>query len=456
MAGPLGSALFVAYLAVAALLALEGLYYLAAVARVLPVRATAAPPALVPTPHVTIQVPVRNERAALRRCLDALARLDWPRDRLDVQVIDDSDDANAAREIAANVERLRASGLDVAHFPGAPEDAKAGALRIGLANARGDVLALFDADFEPPPAFLRSACAHLADERVACVQARWTSANEADTWFTRAVALGLDAHFAVEQESRARQGSLLSFSGTAAVWRRAAIEECGGWSGATLAEDVDLSTRALLAGWRFVHLDALRVPQEAPATMRAFRAQQARWARGSMQCARLHAARVARSRLRPGVRAETLFHLTHYAVHPLLLALFLLQLASPWTPAAPAWVVALTLTPAVLAPLALFTLAAARSGGLRRLAHLPALALVGLGLSWSNTKAVALGLFARRGRFVRTPKRGEPRARRDVPRLAELALGAVGVAAGALLFPAWPALVCLVFGAGFLLVALMP
>ncbi|HVM44762.1 MAG TPA: glycosyltransferase family 2 protein, partial [Candidatus Thermoplasmatota archaeon] len=342
-------------------------------------------------------------------------------------------------------------------FPGAPDEHKAGALRVGLARARGEAIALFDADFEPPPDFLRRALARLAPD-VACVQARWTSANEGASWLTRAVALGLDAHFVVEQESRARQGSLLSFSGTACVWRREAIERSGGWSGRTLAEDVDLSARALLAGWRFVHLDELRVPQEVPSTMRAFRAQQARWARGSMQCARLHAGAALRARsLQPAVRAETLFHLTHYAVHPLLLALFLLQLAAPWTPRPPAALTIALFAPAILAPLALFALAAARGGGARRLASLPALALVGLGLSWSNTRAVALGLAGARGAFERTPKSGEPRRASGVPRPVELALGLAGVAGAALLAPAWwPAAACAAFGAGFLLVALWP
>lgn len=450
--------LLVAYAIVSLLLAAEGLYYLAALARVLSRRELPLPVPSSHVPRVTIQVPVRNERESLGRCLGALGKLDWPRDALDVQVIDDSDEPAAAREVVERVEAARAAGLRIAHFAGDPRDHKAGALRVGLARAEGELIAIFDADFEPPPHFLRHAMPHFSDERVGCVQARWTSANENAGWVARAVALGLDAHFVVEQESRARQGSLLSFSGTAAIWRRAAIDDAGGWSGRTLAEDVDLSTRALLRGWRFVHLDALRVPQEAPATVGAFRAQQARWARGSMQCARRLGGEVARARTLGGaVRAETLFHLTHYAVHPMLLSLFFLQLASPWTPRPPSWFVAATLAPALLAPLGLFALAAARGRGWRALASFPALALLGLGVSWSNTRAVALGLFGARGAFDRTPKAGEPKRRSGVPRVAELALGSIAIGAAVLLAPAWwPATACAAFGAGFLLVALTP
>lgn len=443
---------------VAVLLALEGLYYLHAVllAARAPAPPTPAPPGR--APHVTVQVPVRDEGEVLARALDALVAMDWPRERMDVQVIDDSGPAGwaASERLIAGA---RAAGLEVAHLRGEPPDAKAGALRAGLRVARGEAVALFDADFAPPPDWLRRAVPHLAaDERVACVQTRWSCANGDASWLTRAVALALDAHFAVEQRARARQGALLSFSGTAALWRREAIEDAGGWSGRTLAEDVDLSAAALLRGWRFVMLDEPAAPQLVPASVHAFRVQQARWARGSMQCARVHAGAVLRARhLRAGVRAETLFHLTHYAVHPLLLALFMFQLASPWAAPLPLWFSAATLGLALVGPVALFTLTAHRHGGLARLLHLPALTLVGLGLSLANSVAVARGLAGPRGEFVRTPK-GRSRASRR-GRWSEwtaATLGLAGAVALAMTGHATPAAAAGVFGVSFLVVAAVP
>ena len=438
-----------AYGLVAVLLALHGAYYLAAV-----VRSRRAPPARrwegPDAPLVTVQVPAYNEGPVLARMLDALARLDWPRDRLEVQLLDDSDDGSE-REAAALAEAWRARGLRVLHLHGARRDFKAGALQRGLDAARGEFVAMFDADFVPPPDFLRRALAGFDAPRVACVQARWSHLNADANPLTRALALGLDAHFLVEQRSRSAAGGMLSFSGTAAVWRRGALVDCGGWPADTLAEDLDLSCVAFARGWRFRQMD-LAVPQELPEDVETFRRQQARWARGSIQCGRKHLGRLLRADAPLALRAEAAFHVLHYTIHPLVLGLFALLLAAPLAGPHPSWMDALVAF-SVVGPLAMFA-AAARQTGLRRLAHLPALLLVGIGFCWSSTRAMAAGMV-RRGVFDRTPKGGSARSG-GAFRWPEAGLAVVALAAAPLLWTAtgaWAGLNALLFAVAFGVVA---
>jgi cellulose synthase/poly-beta-1,6-N-acetylglucosamine synthase-like glycosyltransferase len=403
----LGTAVLVAYTLVLSLLFLYGLNaYLLTLLRWRMRPAPPAPPLPDPVPFVTVQLPVFNERYVLERLVRAAARLDWPRDRLEIQVLDDSDDDT--RQIGEQVvARLVAEGVDVRHVTRSrPEGFKAGALREGLAQARGELVAIFDADFVPPPDFLRQAVPHLADPRVACVQGRWEHLNRGYSWLTRAIALGIDGHFAVEQPAKASRGMLLNFNGTAGVWRAAAIRDAGDWSGDTIAEDLDLSYRAQLRGWRIVYLPGLACPAEVPAQMQAFRRQQARWAQGSIQCARKHMGAVWRSRLPLATKAEATLHLTHYAVHPLLLALLLLMPLTIATARIPwqmtAFFFAATFGPWVLYLSSQLFLGTPRPR--RRWRALPALTLLGLGLAFSNTLAVARGLATWGGTFHRTPK----------------------------------------------------
>ena len=373
-------------------------------------RARPVPPAppLERLPRVTVQLPIFNERYVLPRLLDAMGALDWPRDALEVQVLDDSTDDT--REMAARlVEEWRSRGLDVVHLHREDRrDYKAGALREGLRAAKGEFIAIFDADFVPSPDLLRRTVPALAaDPKLACVQARWSHMNEDYSWLTAAQATGIDGHFVIEQRVRSDRGFLLNFNGTAGVWRRDAIADAGDWSGETVAEDLDLSYRAQLRGWRILYLSDVHAPAELPAQLSAFKRQQARWARGSIQCLRRHARAVlAHPTLRPAAKIEAMMHLSHYAVHPLMLALTLLLLPMVLTGRVPI-LLAGVLFGATFGPPTMY-LAAQRAlhptTWRRRAWRLVPLTLLGIGIAASNTSAVLSGLVTRGGEFRRTPK----------------------------------------------------
>ena len=275
------------YAVSAAVLALHGLHM--AVLSVLALRAT--PPSFpVPDddalPHVTVQLPLYNEAAVAARVVAAAAAFDYP--RFDIQVLDDSTD-ETSEIVAEAVARLRESGLDVVHLRRAHRAGfKAGALAAGLARSDAPFVAVFDADFVPPPDLLRRLAAPLlVDARAAFAQARWTHRNADASWLTRLQAVALDAHFAVEQFGRSAAGLAFTFNGTAGMWRRAALDDAGGWRGDTLTEDFDLSLRAYAAGWQGVFLDDALAPADLPTDAHALRAQQRRWARGNTEVARL-------------------------------------------------------------------------------------------------------------------------------------------------------------------------
>ena len=372
-------------------------------------------------PTVTVQLPVFNERFVVERLLEAVTALDFPRDRLEVQVLDDSTDDTSER-VAGLLPRLRAGGLAVEHRR--REDRagfKAGALAAGLRRSRGELVAVLDADFVPRPDFLRRAVPFFAaDPRLGFVQCRWEHLNADGNALTRAEALAIDGHFGVEQGARAWSGLLLNFNGTAGVWRRAAIDAAGGWSGDTLTEDMDLSYRAQLAGWGAEYLEDVTVPAELPATLTAFKSQQRRWAKGSIQTARKLLPRVLRSGLPARVKLQAALHLTHYLVHPCML---LVVLTAPfvrpfWERAGTAWAVALSVALVALGSCGPTTLYVTACRGLRRprrrLLALPTLMLVGTGVAVSNTRAVLEALLGVPSGFVRTPKRrleGRQRAR---------------------------------------------
>jgi cellulose synthase/poly-beta-1,6-N-acetylglucosamine synthase-like glycosyltransferase len=238
------------------------------------------------SPRVTVQLPVFNEVYVIERLIEAVARLRYPRDRFEVQVLDDSTDETGHVARAA-VDRWRARGLAISYRQRADRAGfKAGALAEGLRLATGELIAVFDADFMPPPDFLERAVGVFADERVGLVQARWGHANRRYSLLTRLQALLLDGHFVLEHGGRHRGGCFFNFNGTAGIWRRAAIESAGGWQHDTLTEDLDLSYRAQLAGWRFVFLPDVVAPAELPVEMSAFKSQQHRWAKGSIQTCR--------------------------------------------------------------------------------------------------------------------------------------------------------------------------
>jgi len=348
----------------------------------------------------------------LERLLRAVASFDYPRDRLDVQVLDDSTDDTS--DIAARVvAELAAEGLDIHHVRRPHRSGyKAGALRDGMASARGELIAIFDADFVPQPEFLRETVPLLAQERVGLVQARWGHLNRDHSALTRAQALAIDGHFGVEQSGRCWAGWLLNFNGTAGVWRRRAIEDAGGWQADTLTEDLDLSYRAQLAGWRVEYAFDVEVPAEIPADIAAFKSQQRRWAKGSIQTARKLLPRVMRAPLPLMTRVQALLHLTHYLVHPLMLTVA--ALAAPillgWRgapiPAPVFWTLAVLLVIGTAGPSTLYVTSqrALRRDWLRRLRSLPLLMLLGTGIAVSNSRAVLEALLGVQSGFVRTPK----------------------------------------------------
>jgi hypothetical protein len=303
------------------------LYLTVRAALLRPVPAPAGPP---PEGTVLVQLPIYNERYVAERVIDAVCGLDWPRDRLEVQVLDDSNDDTP--EIAARaVERWRRAGVTIAHVRRATRTGyKAGALAHGLTLSTAPWVAVFDADFVPAPDFLHRMLPALAGDRVAFVQARWAHLNEDFSLLTYLQSLMTDFHFLVEQSARPRCGFFTNFAGSAGVWSRAAIDDAGGWSGATLTEDLDLSYRAQLRGWRAVYLEDVLVPQELPVSANAYRSQQSRWATGSFQTAAQLLLPLLLSRQRPMVKFEGAMHLLGYgapvamvaqiACYPVLLA----------------------------------------------------------------------------------------------------------------------------------------
>jgi len=357
-------------------------------------------------PLVTVQLPIYNERQVAARVIDAACRLDWPRDRLEVQVLDDSTDDT--RDIVdASVRTWQARGVDVRVLRRADRAGyKAGALAAGTAQAQGEALAVFDADFLPPADFLRQTLPYLLPG-IGVVQARWGHLNATESWLTRAQALALNGYFLIEQATHARLGLFLTFNGTAGVWRRAAIEAAGGWQGDTLTEDVDLSYRAQLAGWRIVFLPDVVAPAELPATQPAFRRQQFRWAKGTVQVLRKLGPALLGAERPVAARLLALFTLAGYFVFPITLGLLLgapLLLAyPPHFPHALQW---LSLVP--LGSLALFATAesAIGRGWPRRLLVYPYLVALTIGMSFAGTLAVIEALIGRRSAFERTPKTG--------------------------------------------------
>ncbi|MEO5989131.1 MAG: cellulose synthase family protein [Candidatus Eisenbacteria bacterium] len=365
-------------------------------------------------PVVTVQLPIYNELAVVERLIDAAAELQYPADRFEIQVLDDSTDGTTACAAAA-IARHRARGVDIVLVRrGSRVGYKAGALANGLKLARGEYLAVFDADFVPTPDFLRRLLPYFADPRVGCVQARWGHLNRGQSLLTAAQAVMLDAHFLLEHAVRMSRGLFFNFNGTAGVWRSACIRDAGGWSHDTLTEDMDLSYRAQLRGWRFVFDADVVVPAELPSDMQAFKSQQHRWAKGSIQTARKLLPAVFASDLPLAVKVEAFFHLTSNAAYPMLLLLSLLLLPvmlgrSFLSPVAVWALQGLVILTGVL-PVTLFLAGGQREAGSRGWAlvrdTLAALSL-GVGLSLNNARAVLEGLGSQVGVFERTPKTGE-------------------------------------------------
>lgn len=362
-------------------------------------------------PFVTVQLAVYNERYVVERLIDAAARLDYPRDRFEVQVLDDSTDDTGAIVDRAVAQWAR-RGVAIRRLHRAERTGyKAGALAAGLRQARGDVLAIFDADFLPPVDFLRQTVPALGDPQVGMVQARWGHLNQSYSLLTRVQAMLLDAHFVLEHGARSRGGCFFNFNGTAGLWRRRAIEEAGGWQSDTLTEDLDLSYRAQLAGWRFVFLPDVVAPAEIPVEMDAFKVQQYRWAKGSIQTCRKLLPAILRADVPGRIKAEACFHLTANLNCPLLVALSVIMLPALLLRASAGTAAILLIDVPVfcLATMSLINFYAISQRAVRRdwltqLWYVPLAMAVGIGLSVNNTRAVLDAITGRGDVFRRTPK----------------------------------------------------
>lgn len=376
-------------------------------------------------PKVLVQVPVFNEPAVVTRAIDAVAALDYP--ALEIQVLDDSTDETVALVDDA-VARHRARGVPIQVLRRSRRDGfKAGALAAGLAHSDAPYVAIFDADFTPRPDFVRRAVP-LFDMpgRVACVQGRWTHLNRRQNWLTRAQAVGVDAHFHVQQLARAAVGAYLNFNGTAGMWRRQAIDEAGGWRGDTLTEDLDLSYRAQLRSWRIVFDPDLEVPAELPPTLGAYKSQQRRWACGSIQCARRFLTTVWSSSEPLHVKAEATVHLCGYLVCVAMMALVLLlpyglghlPMLTYYPHLWPFWI---GIWAAACGPIVV-SLVGQRLRGRWAFREVLLCFLLGLGSCANNAVAALRGFFRPIRTFVRTPKQGSrPRPERtEVPLLEQI------------------------------------
>ncbi len=364
-------------------------------------------------PRVTIQLPIFNELYVTERLIGAVARIDYPRELLEVQVLDDSTDET--QKIArACVERHRAEGLDIVYIHRTNRQGfKAGALEHGLETAKGEFVAIFDADFVPEPDYLRRTVDYFTDPGVALVQARWGHLNRDWSLLTQAQAIFLDGHFVIEHGARSRSGKFWNFNGTAGIWRRAAIEDGGGWQHDTLTEDLDLSYRTQVKGWKFVYLSDLVTPAELPVDMNAFKAQQHRWAKGSIQTALKLWPMVRDAGLPKDVRREAFFHLTANIAYLLMVPLTILLPITVVVRVSHGWYEVLLLdipffasaTVSVMAFYYASQVAQGRSFW-ESVKYLPLVMSLGIGLSVNQARAVVEALMGYETGFTRTPKLG--------------------------------------------------
>lgn len=362
-------------------------------------------------PRVTVQLPLFNEMYVAERLLEAAAAIDYPRDRLQIQVLDDSTDRT--RDIVARkVAVLRGRGVNIEHLHRTNRSGfKAGALAAGLRSASGEFICIFDADFVPPPDMLRRALPHFDSPGVGMVQARWGHLNRDHSLLSRAQAMQLDAHFVIEHAARNRSGRLFNFNGTAGVWRREAIEDAGNWQHDTLTEDLDLSYRAQVRGWRFVYLNHLEAPAELPVQIGGLKSQRHRWTKGAVQTARKMLRRVWQSPVPLRAKVEATFHLTANLNYPLNLALAVLVFPAMIMRTRNGFADFLALDVPVflcgtLSVYAYYVLAQYELGRFDAgvLRALPALILMDTGLAVNNTVAVIEGFQRDPGEFIRTPK----------------------------------------------------
>jgi cellulose synthase/poly-beta-1,6-N-acetylglucosamine synthase-like glycosyltransferase len=394
-------------------------------------------------PRITVQLPVFNEASVICRLIDAVCELDYPRDRLEIQVLDDSTD-ETTHLAESRVEEKREQGFNIVHRHREIRTGfKAGALKEGLNHTDSDFIAIFDADFLPNPDMLKRIIHYFTNEQVGMVQVRWGHINRGFSLLTRLQSIFLDGHFVIEHAARNRSGRFFNFNGTAGIWRRRCIEEAGGWQSNTLTEDLDLSYRAQLKGWQFVFESDVVAPAELPIEMSAFKSQQHRWAKGSIQTARKILKKIWRSRVPFKVKLEATFHLTSNVAYTLMMLVALLML--------PALLIRLrdpSLARGLLFDISIFMAATTSVLAFyatsqreiyrdwkRHLIFFPLLLSLGIGLTVNNARAVIEAVFGKDTTFIRTPKydagvskkskrlNRRYRGRRNIWSFLELAMG---------------------------------
>ncbi len=369
------------------------------------------PPQVDGLPKVTVQLPIYNERYVIDRLLDSVVAIDYPRSLFEVQVLDDSTD-DTSDMVAVKVESLRAAGHDIVQIRRSDRTGfKAGALQNGLEKAKGELVAVFDADFTPDPLFLRRVVPHFQDESVGMVQTRWDHLNRDYSLLTRIQSILLDGHFVVEHIARSRTGRFFNFNGTAGIWRKSCIESAGGWHFDTLTEDLDLSYRAQLKKWHFVYLDGVTSPAELPVEMNAFKSQQHRWAKGSIQTALKLLPEIWRSAVPLKVKVEATAHLSSnlaYAVMiiPVFLIFPVLILQASNEIYRAVFFYSVVFFASTLSVTLFYLAAEKRATGSARAAlkYLPGLMSLGIGMTLNNARAVFEALARKSTPFLRTPK----------------------------------------------------
>lgn len=365
-------------------------------------------------PRVTIQLPMFNERYVIERLIDAVCEIRYPREKLQIQVLDDSIDET--QKIAADaVARKRELGFDIVYIHRDDRTGfKAGALEAGLKTATGEFVAVFDADFVPQPDFLERTIHFFTNEKVGMVQVRWEHLNREYSLLTRVQSILLDGHFVIEHTARNRSGRFFNFNGTAGIWRKSTIADAGGWQHDTITEDLDLSYRAQSKGWQFIYVNESTTPAEVPVEMVAFKTQQHRWAKGSIQVAKKVLPKLLKSRLPFKVKLEAWMHLTCNISYILMVILSLMmpltvefRVKNSWMTSI--WVDAIVFICASVSIMMFYLLAqkeARKQTFMQRLAYLPIVMSLGIGLSINNCRAVIEALVGYKTGFVRTPKYG--------------------------------------------------
>jgi cellulose synthase/poly-beta-1,6-N-acetylglucosamine synthase-like glycosyltransferase len=388
-------------------------------------------------PNVVTQLPMYNEKEVAIRVIDAVAAMDYPRSRHEIQILDDSNDETIGF-VNATVERHKKNGINISVIRRTDRTGfKAGALQNGLDYTKAEFVAIFDADFVPNPDFLKKAMSFFRNRpKLGLVQGRWTHLNKDASLLTRGQAMGIDGHFMIEQAARSWNGLFMNFNGTAGIFRREAIETSGGWQHDTLTEDMDLSYRMQLAGWETEYVPNLEVPAEIPEDINAFKNQQFRWAKGSIQTAIKIIPMLMKKKVSSFKAMQAVFHLTHYSVHPLMLLLALLTMpvlyyVKVFLP--PVWFACLVFCMILAAsgPSTMYMVSQHFIGNRirKQILLIPAMMLIGTGLAVNNGKAVLEALFKKESPFHRTPKKGQSKGRgayrpiKDITCVIEILLG---------------------------------